>query len=201
MTTRPNEHPFAMAGYLPHLMLCAAMMIAPAVGAAEPPTSVASVAEQAPAAPAAAAEPAAPAQPTPPTRPQTRPTPARNIRVTVSVTPANAAQAQSPQVLTVVTADGRRALIRHQSESDKRFFSVDAYPTLVGDKSVLLELKLQSVFELQGDGGSPQGAGKLHLNEELAVVLVPGVTQRVTQVDDKEAGRSINVDVTVELVK
>lgn len=149
-----------------------------------------------PAQAAAAAQPAPPARPQPAARPAARPMPSRNVKLAVIVTPVAGTVLGTPRVLTVTTADGRYAQVRRQAHPGSDFFLLDVTAVIANDREVLIEFKLNANTIELADGKANFG-----IAQEGAVLLTPGVKQRVTQIDDSGGRPNLHVEMLVEIVK
>jgi hypothetical protein len=149
-----------------------------------------------PAKAAAAAQPAPPARPQAAARPATRAVPSRNVKLAVIVTPVSGTVLGTPRVLTVTTADGRYAQVRRQVHPGSDFFLLDVTAIIVNDREVLVEFKLNAnTIELA------EGKANFGIAQEGAVLVTPGVTQRVTQIDDSGGRPNLHVDMQVEILR
>jgi hypothetical protein len=149
-----------------------------------------------PAKAAAAAQPAPPARPQAAARPATRAVPSRNVKLAVIVTPVTGTVLGTPRVLTVTTADGRYAQVRRQVHPGSDFFLLDVTAIIVNDREVLIEFKLNAnTIELA------EGKANFGIAQEGAVLLTPGVKQRVTQIDDSGGRPNLHVDMQAEILR
>lgn len=189
--TRVTTHPASstrLSLVLAVVALTSGLVHAQAPAPAAPPAS--------PAQAAAAAQPTPPATPQPAARPASRPMPSRNVKLAVFVTPGTGTVLGTPRVLTVTTADGRYAQVRRQGQPGNDFFLLDVTPTFMNNREVLIEFKLQA-------NASEQADAKINtlIQQEGAVLLTPGVKQRVTQLDDSGGRPNLHVDMQVEILR
>jgi hypothetical protein len=102
-------------------------------------------------------------------------------------------------------AEGRYAKFRRQGPDH---FSLDAMSTVVNDRQVLVEFNLNAnASDRSGAketvGIAPPGLAQVStgMGQEGSVLLMPGVKQRVTQLDDSGDRPSFHVEMLVEIVK
>jgi hypothetical protein len=190
MTTYPDGLPNRR--HLPHLILCAALLMTPSATAAATDAHPTSAARQAPASLAGTAEPATPAQAPPPRLPA-RPVPSRNVTLEVTVAPFANDVPGARRVLTVTMAEGRDVQVRRQPGTN--YFSLDATCHILNQDKVLLDLKLNV-----NSSADPAPDAQVSIVQEGSILLVPGASQQLTRLNDSGGRPGLLVSVKVTIV-
>jgi hypothetical protein len=134
------------------------------------------------------------------------------VRIDLTVSDQVGTQAPAKKTITVIAADGERALVRSTNRtlvttgtfrsSPTAQFSVDAAPTLVQDK---IRLQLTINYDLPDVAGAGQTDGdpawSTNLQESLGVILEPGKPLIVSQSADPRTDRKVTVEVKATILR
>jgi hypothetical protein len=159
----------------------------------------------------AAAQQPAPAPPKPPPAPSApaAPQPTRvsvpvlgqsvNIRLDVSVSDQKDALATPPKTLMVMLADG--ALGQTRGAFEDRSISVDATPTILGDRIRLTLRVVSSLDRVVVGPGTPQPDTTLNWQNSFSLLLESGKPMLAFETSDPTTKRKLSIEVKATIQK
>jgi hypothetical protein len=150
---------------------------------AAPRSGAPATAEKAPAKPAPVEAPAPAGQPV-------------NIKLDLTITDQAGSGEASKKAVSMLVADRAGGSIRSIANSVRATLNVDATPQVLPNGLIRVQLALE--YNPQRGEGPPTGSS---LNQRVAIVLVPGKSQVLSQAADPLSDRKITVEVRAEIMK
>jgi hypothetical protein len=155
---------------------------------------------------AAAQQPPQPAPQAKPAAEQAAPRPEGpgqpvNIKLDLTITDQTGPGEPLRKIVTMIVADGRNGSIRSTGSvrSQGRVqINVDARPQILSNSAVRLSLGLEYNPRTLGSDSPTEWSS---LNEQIAVVLIPGTPLLISQAADPASDRKITVEVKATIMK